>query len=74
MNMTFNIDIDDEYKPLLNDLVKMFIILIIVNILMYVSDSGSNKLLGESYVKLMIFILLGISTYWLVIQKLLHFK
>ena len=74
MNMTFNIDIDDEYKPLLNDLVKMFIILIIVNILMYASDSGSNKLLGESYVKLMIFILLGISTYWLVIQKLLHFK
>jgi len=74
MNMTFNIDIDDEYKPLLNDLVKMFIILIIVNILMYASDSSSNKLLGESYVKLMIFILLGISTYWLVIQKLLHFK
>jgi len=66
-------NIKDDYKPLLNDLVKMFIILIVVNILMYASDSRSNKLLGESYIKLMIFILLGISTYWLVIQPLVLF-
>ena len=73
MDKILNIDIEDEYKPFLNDFIKMSIILVVVNILMFVSDTKNNKLLGESYIKLMIFILLGVMTYWLLINKLVYF-
>jgi len=71
--INLNIDIDDEYKPMLNDLIKMFTILVVVNVLMYISDPSQNKLLGESYIKLLIFILLGVCTYWLIINKLVKY-
>lgn len=64
-------NIDNEYKPLVNDLIKMTTLLIVVNILMYLSDPN-NKLLGGQYIKIMIFILLGITTYWLIIEKLIN--
>lgn len=67
------IKVEDEYKPLINDLIKMTTILVVVNILMYLSDNN-NRLLGEPYIKLIIFILLGITTYWLVINKLVYFN
>ena len=70
INGFLNSEVDEEYKPMINDLIKMLVILLVVNFLMYLSDRQNNKLLGESYIKLTIFILLGVCTYWLVINKL----
>ena len=70
----FNIKMDEEYSPMVDDLIKMFIILFVVNILMFVTNPKDNRLFSESYVKLMIFILLGISTYWLVVKKIVVFN
>jgi hypothetical protein len=60
--------IDKEYLPLVNDLIKMGILLLTVNFLMFMSNPKKNKFMSESYVQLTIFVLLGISTYWLVIK------
>ena len=55
------------------DIIKMIVILLVVNFLMYISDPNVNKFLGEIYLKLIIFIVLGILTYWLVIKRLIKF-
>ena len=65
-----DINVEDEYKPLINDLIKYSIMFIVINILMYLSNPSKNKLFNKSYVKIMIFALLGLATYWLVLDKL----
>jgi hypothetical protein len=66
-------NIDDEYKQLYNDLIKFITILVVLNLLMYISNPTQNVLLGSNYIKLMTSIILGITTYWLVISKIIVF-
>jgi|TARA_B100000925_G_scaffold290108_1_gene274550 hypothetical protein len=66
-------NIDDEYKQLYNDLVKFVTILVVLNLIMYISNPTQNVLLGSNYIKLMTSIVLGITTYWLVISKIIVF-
>ena len=73
MNYNLQYDIDDEYKQLYNDLIKFITILIVLNIIMYISNPSQNVLLGSNYIKLMTSIILGITTYWLVISKIIVF-
>ena len=46
-------NIDDEYKQLYNDLVKFVTILVVLNLIMYISNPTQNVLLGSNYIKLM---------------------
>ena len=66
-------NIDDEYKQLYNDLIKFITILVVLNLLMYISNPTQNVLLGSNYIKLMTSFILGITTYWLVISKIIVF-
>jgi|TARA_B100001094_G_C18169034_1_gene793954 hypothetical protein len=66
-------NINDEYKQLYNDLVKFITILVVLNLIMYISNPAQNVLLGSNYIKLMTSIVLGITTYWLVISKIIVF-
>lgn len=69
-----NINIEEEYIDMINDIIKILTTLLVVNLLMFVSNPKDNKFLGESYIKLIIFILLGFLTYWLVIKKIINFN
>ena len=64
---------DSDYNNLYNDLIKYITILLVVNLLMFVSNPAKNRLLGSNYIKFMCYLLLGIVTYWLVISKLIMF-
>ncbi len=66
-------DVDKEYKNLFNDLVKFITILIVLNLLMFMSNPSQNSFLGSTYLKLMVYIVLGLCTYWLVISKVIIF-
>ena len=73
MNYKLEYNVDDEYKQLYNDLVKFITILVVLNLLMYMSNPTQNVLLGTNYIKLMISVILGLATYWLVISKIIFF-
>jgi hypothetical protein len=73
MNYKLEYNVDDEYKQLYNDLVKFITILVVLNLLMYMSNPTQNVLLGTNYIKLMISVILGLATYWLVISKIIIF-
>jgi len=74
MKLSFlTVNVPNEYKDLFNELVKILTIMVSVNILMYLSDNN-NKLMNMQYIKLIILVLLAISTYWLIVNKLILFN
>lgn len=73
MTLKLEYKVDDEYKNLYNDLVKFSTILVVLNFIMYISNPEQNVFLGGNYMKMIICILLGLVTYWLVISKIIVF-
>lgn len=69
MDSLFKIDlnIDKEYIPLINDLVRMGVIHIITQLLFNISNNESFNL---QFIQTIFFVLLGICVYWLVIRKI----
>ncbi len=71
--MPFKITINQEYRPLINDIMRFLTLLVVVNIIMFMTNPTDNVLFGSAYTKLMIAILLGVATYWLVVDQLIVF-
>ena len=67
----FKFQTEEDYAHMINDIVKMTTILIIVNILMYINSPSNNSLLSLVYLKLCVFIVLGIVTYWLINKNII---
>lgn len=70
--LNLNLNIDEEYKPMVNDLIKYSVMFLVLNILMYISNPKTNKIMSESFTKIMIFSLLGLTTYWLIVKNLIE--
>lgn len=66
----FKININNEYRELTNDLIKYSSILIFLNIILHLFDN--NPLFSLNYLKFMISILLAITSYWLIVNKLIE--
>lgn len=73
MDLKLEYKVDDDYKNLYNDLIKFVTILVVLNLLMFLSNPTQNVFMGSTYLKLMIYIILGLTTYWLVISKIIVF-
>ena len=67
-------DYTKDYKLMINELIKIITVLLISNMLMFVSDPSNNKLFGSSYIKLTMVISLGFITYWLIVKNLIIFE
>ena len=64
----FDLNIDKEYIPLLNDLVRMGVIHIITQLLLNITNNDSFDL---QFFQTILFVLLSICIYWLVIRKII---
>jgi|TARA_B110000008_G_C16418291_1_gene342703 hypothetical protein len=73
MDFKLEYKVDEEYKTLYNELVKFVTILVVLNLLMFLSNPSENVFMGSTYVKFMVCIMLGLVTYWLVISKIIVF-
>ena len=71
--MPIKIHVSKEYRSLFNDVLRFLTLLVVVNIIMFLSNPTDNVLFGTFYTKLTIAILLGVATYWLVIDELIVF-
>ena len=67
----FNYQTEEDYALMFNDIIKMITILVIVNVLMFINNPSQNTILSLTYLKLIIFIVLGIVTYWLIVKNLI---
>ena len=69
----YQFKIDKEYKEYIDDLVRMATIQVIVNMMFYVTNPMDNKMFSQMFAKTLLFILLGVSVYWLILRKLILF-
>ena len=73
MSSIFRINVSEEYKPLIEDIVRVFVILTVTEILFFVNNPN-NTLFGKNYWDLLLFILVGVCTYWLLLKKIIVFE
>lgn len=75
----FNLDLDKEYIDLIKDIYKVIIILIVFQIILYYSNCQKNilnsaltgTLLNDDFMTLLIYLIISISSYYLVFDKLI---
>ena len=70
MSSLFKIDlnVDKEYIPLINDLIRMGVIHIVTQLLLNIS---SNETFDMQFIQTIFYVLLSICIYWLIIRKII---
>jgi hypothetical protein len=63
-----DLDIEKEYIPLVNDLIRMSVIHIVTQLLFNISNGES--FMKTEFIQTVLFVLLGICVYWLIIRKI----
>tara|TARA_B100001758_G_C18310506_1_gene557568 strand:- start:678 stop:902 length:225 start_codon:yes stop_codon:yes gene_type:complete len=63
-----DLDIEKEYIPLVNDLIRMSVIHIVTQLLFHISTGES--FFKTEFLQTVLFVLLGICSYWLIIRKI----
>lgn len=63
-----DLNIDKEYIPLINDLVRMGVIHIVTQLLLNIS---TNETFDMQFIQTIFYVLLSICIYWLVIRKII---
>ena len=71
---TVDLPVNIEYKPYLMDLMRMISIHLTLNVMFFIINPEKNKLLDQGFFTSLIFILFGVSVYWLIFKKFVSFK
>lgn len=71
---TFKLNLNKEYEMMINDMLRLSTIVIIVNLMFYLQNSNNYSFFSAYFCQMLIYILLGCATFWLVITKLISFK
>ena len=59
-----------EYRPLIDDIVRMVCIQVTIQLMMFLSGGGSPFFTAE-FALLVVYVVLGVMLYWLVIRKII---
>jgi len=70
----FELPLSEEYIPYFEDLIRVVIIQIMTQYLFYMYNSVDYPFFNEIFFLTMIFLMLGVSVYWLVIKKIFVLK
>ena len=77
-----DLDIDEEYKKIIKEIYKIFVVLIVFQMLVHysslpkdiINQSLSGSLLNDNFMTLVLFILIGLLAYHLVFKKIVDIK
>jgi len=65
-----NLNIDKEYIPLINDVIRMVVIQVIAQML-FSFTSSNNKFWSGVFIQTLIYIVIGVMCYWLIMRKII---
>ena len=68
---TFNLQIDPKYIPMVYDMIRMFTIQFITQLLVSINNP-SVKLFNTVFLTTTLFILLGVGFYWVVVKNAIY--
>ena len=66
--------IGKEYLPAIEDITRMIVLQVFVQIMMYLRNPSENSLFDVEFIELLLYIVLGLCVYWLLFKKLVNFK
>ena len=69
-----NLDVNKEYLPAINDMIRMGVIQIVAQFLFYATNSTQNPFFSLIFLQTLSYILIGILVYWLVIRRIVIFE
>ena len=69
----FTINIPEEYRSYVEDLSRMIMIQVVANILFNLSNPSKYPFFSSDFAKTLLFIIVGVSAYWLVLRKIITF-
>lgn len=58
-----------EYVPMFNDMVRMAVIQLTIQMLLYFSGDAGERYFTREFLMLLMYIILGVLMYWLVVRK-----
>ena len=78
--INLHLDIDENYKNFLKDIYKIFTIFIVIQIIFvfsnvkkdFIINSISGDILNDDFVAILFIVILGISSYYLIFNKILE--
>lgn len=70
--LDFNVTkfIDKDYVPYIEDLIRMITLQFVIQFMYFVKDPTNNDLMSVNFLELIIYIIIGVSVYWLIFKKL----
>jgi hypothetical protein len=75
MESLYIVDVSQkDYLPLIDDIVRIVIIQISLQLLLFATDPDQYQFFSVDFILLLIYIVLGVCMYWLVFKKLVMFK
>jgi riboflavin transporter FmnP len=80
--LNLNLDLDKEYIQLIKDLYKIIVILAVFQTIMHYSNCNKNiitsaftgTILNDDFMTILIYLIISISAYYLVFDKLLNIE
>ena len=64
----FPVSISAEYFPMINDLLRMGIIQIVIQLMFYFANPLENPFWSPMFLQTIVFLLIGVLAYWLVFR------
>jgi hypothetical protein len=72
---SLQIDIDEQYIPMINDVIRITVIQVIAQFLFsLVRQEASFKFMSDIFVQTILFLLVGVLFYWLIVTKIITIK
>jgi|LauGreStaDraftv2_3_1035109.scaffolds.fasta_scaffold384548_2 hypothetical protein len=70
----YHFQVNPEYVEMLNDVVRFSIIQVAIQVMLVLMDSTRFSLFSLDFLILLIFVNIGVLTYWLVFRKIVIFS
>lgn len=67
----FNLNIDKEYIPMINDIIRLSVIQLVAQLLFFMTNPSKNPLFSDIFIQTLFYLLIGIVVYWLIIRKII---
>lgn len=64
----------EEYVPYLDDLFRMVMIQLSIQFMFFIMDPSKYQLFSQEFLTLLLYVVLGVTVYWLVFKKIIQFK
>ena len=64
----------EEYIDAIDDVLRMIVIQVMVQFMFYLNDPTENTFFTETFFATLLYIVLGITFYWLVVKKVITIR